>query len=288
MIWPHFLGDWQIDAAITMPLLMLMSGWFINPDKMRQNKTSSFILSKFNRLIVPSFVWYLILLVLSHSLPDVSIFTYYWYLNALFVCLCVIMICTKIINNNLICCAVSTTLLLLIPYSDFSHINFMIPFLWAGYGLRKICSTKYAPQIIFMCFIIGICLCLFWNYSYSVYSSPFNSLYISIKMIQIMIYRFVLGFTLSAVIIYSIMKAEKTCLSKLSQFGSYSLVIYTSSLACLGFISRVFNYLQIHTNRYGLLDILSFFLCLFIIYITIKFADFCRKKKKMRQLFLGE
>lgn len=288
MIWSHFLGGCQFDTAITMPLLMLMSGWFLNPEKIRQIKASTFILSKFKRLIVPSFVWYFVLLILSHSMPDVSIFTYYWYLNALFVCLCVIMICTKIIKSNLICCAVSTSLISLIPYSDFSHINFMIPFLWAGYGLRKICSTKYAPPIITICFLVGMCLCPFWNHNYSVYSSPFNSLYINLEMIRIMSFRFVIGFTLSAVIIYSIMKMEKTWICKLSQFGSYSLVIYTSSLAYLAFVLRILNYFQLHTNRYGIIDVLSLLLCLFIIAITIRLANFCRKKKVLRQLFLGE
>ena len=84
------------------------------------------------------------------------------------------------------------------------------------------------------------------------------------------------------------MKKEKTWISKLSKFGSYSLVIYTSSLACLGFVSRMLNYLQLHTNRYGLIDVLSLLLCLLIIYITIILADFCRKKTILRQLFLGE
>ena len=288
LIWTNFLGGQQLDIAFTMPVFMLMSGWFINPHKMRNTKIRTFILSKFKRLVIPSFVWYFVLLIFSLSKPDFSIFTYYWYLNSLFVCLCVIMICTKIIKSNLICCAVSTLLILLIPYSDFSHINFMIPFLWAGYGLRKICRTKFALQIITVCFIFGIFLCPFWNHNYSVYLSPFNSLYINSRMVLIMVYRFVIGFTLSAVIIYTIMMTEKTWICKLSKFGSYSLVIYTSSLAILGFVSRVFNFLQIHTNRYGLLDILSFILCLFIVYITIKFADFCRKKKILCQLFLGE
>lgn len=288
MIWTNFLGGQQLDIAFIMPLFMLMSGWFINLDKMRIIHIGTYISSKFKRLIVPSFVWYIVLLILSHSLPDLSIFSYYWYLNALFVCLCVIMICAKIIKSDLICCIVSTSLILLIPYSDFSHINFMIPFLWAGYGLRKICSTKYAPPLFSICFLVGMCLCPFWNLNYSVYMSPFNSLNINLDMVLIMIYRFIIGFTLSAVIIYSIMKAETTWISKFSQFGSYSLVIYTSSLACLGFVSRMFNYLQLHTNRYGLIDVLSLFLCLFIIAITIRFANFCRKRKILRQLFLGE
>jgi hypothetical protein len=103
-----------------------------------------------------------------------------------------------------------------------------------------------------------------------------------------MFFRFIIGFTLSAVIIYLIFKTEKTWISHLSQFGSYSLVIYTSSLVLLAFFLRVFDYFNIHTNRYFIIDVLSLLLCTFIIFIAIKFADLCRKKKILQLLFLGE
>jgi len=288
MVWPNFLGGYHLDVALAMPFFMIISGSLINLDKMRNSRTSSFILSKLKRLIVPSLVWYFVLLIFSFHLPDLSIFTYYWYLNALFACLCVIMICVKIIKNNSICWFVSTSIILIVPYSDLSHINFMMPFLWAGYTFRKICNTKYARQTVIICFILGLCLCPMWNPVYSVYLSPFNSLYICTDMVLIMFFRFIIGFTLSAVIIYLIFKTEKTWISHLSQFGSYSLVIYTSSLVLLAFFLRVFDYFNIHTNRYFIIDVLSLLLCTFIIFIAIKFADLCRKKKILQLLFLGE
>ena len=154
MIWTNFLGGLQLDIAFTMPLFMLMSGWFINLVKMRNTSILKYMLSKFKRLIIPSFTWYFVLLLLSFNLLDLSIFTYYWYLNALFVCLCVIMVCSKCIKSDLLCCAVTTIAVLLIPYSDYSHINFMMPFLWAGYWLRKIITMKYVHLVIFICSII--------------------------------------------------------------------------------------------------------------------------------------
>ena len=288
MIWTNFWGGLQLDIAFTMPLFMLMSGWFINPDKMRKVKLQDYVFAKFRRLVIPSFIWYFVLLILSFNLPDLSLFTYYWYLNALFVCLCVIMICTKVFRSNLVCSFVSISIILLIPYSDFSHINFMIPFLWAGYGLRKICSMKFASIVIFACFVIGIRLCLLWNYNYSVYSSPFNSICLDYEMVKIMSYRFVLGFTLSAVVIYLIIRFEKTWICRLSYLGSYTLVIYTSSLACLTLASRVLDYLGVHTNMYLVIDIVSLCLCVILIAFSIRFADFCRKNKILRLLFLGE
>ena len=288
MIWTNFWGGLQLDIAFTMPLFMLMSGWFINPDKMRKVKLQDYVYAKFRRLVIPAFIWYLVLLILSFELPDFSVFTYYWYLNALFVCLCVIMICAKVFRSNLVCCLVSISTILLIPYSDFSHINFMMPFLWAGYGLRKICSMKCASIVIFVCFVVGLCLCFIWNYNYSVYSSPFNSICLDYEMVKIMIYRFSLGFALSAVIIYLIIRYENTWICRLSHYGSYSLVIYTSSLACLALVSRVLNCLDMHTNMYFVIDIVSLCLCIILIALSIRFADFFRKNKMLRLLFLGE
>ena len=163
-----------------------------------------------------------------------------------------------------------------------------MPFLWAGYGLRKICSMKCASIVIFVCFVIGLCLCFIWNYNYSVYSSPFNSICLDYEMVKIMIYRFALGFTLSAVIIYMIIRCENTWICRLSHYGSYTLVIYTSSLACLALVSRVLNCLDMHTNMYFVIDIVSLCLCIILIALSIRFADFCRKNKMLRLLFLGE
>lgn len=288
MIWTNFWGGLQLDIAFTMPLFMLMSGWFINPDKMRKVKIQDYVYAKFRRLVIPSLIWYLVLLIITSNYPDLSVLTYYWYLNALFVCLCVIMICAKVFRSNLVCCLVSISTILLIPYSDFSHINFMIPFLWAGYGLRKICSMKCASIVIFVCFVVGLCLCFIWNYNYSVYSSPFNSICLDYEMVKIMIYRFSLGFALSAVIIYLIIRYENTWICRLSHYGSYSLVIYTSSLACLALVSRVLNCLDMHTNMYFVIDIVSLCLCIILIALSIRFADFFRKNKMLRLLFLGE
>ena len=84
------------------------------------------------------------------------------------------------------------------------------------------------------------------------------------------------------------MKFEKSWISKLSKYGYYSLVIYTSSLAILSFLARVFNCLHIHTNMYLFVDIVSFILCAIIVIVAIVFANFCKKKEILSCLFLGE
>lgn len=42
-IWTNFLGGKQLDIAFNMPMFMLISGWFIDPDKMRKSNIIEFI-----------------------------------------------------------------------------------------------------------------------------------------------------------------------------------------------------------------------------------------------------
>ena len=286
-IWTNFLGGMQLDIAFNMPMFMLISGWFIDPDKMRKSNIIEFITSKFKRLLIPSFVWYLINSALSLSKPGFAILTYYWYLNALFICLCVIMLFSKIFKKNTLCCLFSIAFIIAIPYSNISLLNFMLPFLWAGYGLRKIFNTKWAKSFTIICCLIGFGLCLMWNKDYTVYRSPLNSLFIDKQMLFAYVYRFAIGFTLSTVIIYVIMKSEKK-LHSLAHLGTYSLVIYTASLAIIRCLTQIFNHLNIHTNEYIIIDLASLVLCLAIVWITILFTNYCRKHKMLRMLFLGE
>lgn len=285
--WTNFLGGTQLDIAFNMPMFMIMSGWFINLDKMRESKISQFVMSKFKRLIIPSFVWYIVHSVLSLKMPGLSILTFYWYLSALFICLCVIMLFTKIFKNDTLCCIISIIFILALPYAHISKVNFMFPFLWAGYGLRKVFSSKFATPFAILCSIIGVGLCFIWNHTYTVYISPLNSLNIDIQMIFAYVYRFAIGFTLSSAIIYVIMKFENK-LRSLAHLGTYSLIIYTASLAVLGGMSEIMNYLQIQTNEFVVIDIVALGLCLITIYATILFSNYCRKHKTLSMLFLGE
>lgn len=288
MVWTNFLGGRQLDIAFTMPLFMIISGWLMNLDKMRELSVKAFVCAKFKRLIIPSFVWYSILICFTFNKPDISIFTYYWYLDALFVCLCVIMFCAKLFNSNLVCCLVSTITILIIPHSDVAHINFMIPFLWVGYGLRKISFVLNRTGFVVVCIILGINLLFMWTPFYSVYLAPFDSSHFSQDSLLIMVYRFVLGCVLSCVIIACAIKYEKSWMCRFSYLGKYSLVIYTASLALLGLVSGISDYFHVHCNRYLFIDVLSLVLCLFIIYVTVQFARLCRKDSVLSALFLGE
>jgi hypothetical protein len=56
-VWTDFLGGKGLDIAIEMPLFMLMSGWFISLDKMRQTPLLTYVGGRFRRLVVPASVF---------------------------------------------------------------------------------------------------------------------------------------------------------------------------------------------------------------------------------------
>lgn len=133
--WTNFAGGTYLDIAFNMPLFMLISGWFINIDRIRETKAKDYIISKAKRLLLPAIIWYAVLSIVSH--PSTSVVSFYWYLTALFACLCIMMIFAKLIKNNKACILLSTAFVLLCPKMDYVNINFMFPFLWGGYFLEK-------------------------------------------------------------------------------------------------------------------------------------------------------
>ena len=286
-VWNNFLGGMQLDIAFNMPMFMLISGWFLNLDKIRESSISQYVVSKFKRLIIPSVAWFLVHFIFALSKPGLSFFDYYWYLNALFICLCVILIFAKIFRNNILCCLFSIFFILALPYSYFSHVNFMFPFLWAGYGLHQIYNSNNATFFALLCSIIGIALCFVWNYTYTVYMSPLEPLHVDFPMVFAYLYRFAIGFTLSSAIIFLIMKFEnKLCV--LAHLGSKSLVIYTASSVLNEGVTKVLDHLQIHTNDYIIIDIVSLCICSLIVYVSILFYNYCKQYKTLSMLFLGE
>jgi fucose 4-O-acetylase-like acetyltransferase len=91
-IWTNFLGGSVIDIAFTMPLFMLLSGWFLNLEKYRSANITKFIIAKFKRLMIPAMSWYIIYCLLTNNKPSFNeALLFYWYLTSLFICLCIIL-----------------------------------------------------------------------------------------------------------------------------------------------------------------------------------------------------
>lgn len=297
--WPNFLFGKSIDIAFNMPLFMIISGWFINLKILRETSATTYINSKFKRLIIPAVVWFFINIIVSYdNLPMYlsgkgliwfikAMLNYYWYLTALFCCLTIIFITTKIFKDNKATIVFSIVLVTLCPFSEFANINFMFPFIWAGYILRKL-LYKYTTRFYFTSFvIISFILIGFWDSSSTVYLYPFIPMHLSFPMIVTHIYRFFIGLIISFVIISIVKRYENTKISYLAPLGQYTLIIYVASITFLHFLSILLSkdYLL---NQPVLLELISLLICILICIASIYIGKFCRKSTISKLLFLGE
>lgn len=281
----NFAGGTYLDIAFNMPLFMLISGWFINVDKIRETKVKDYVFSKAKRLLLPAVSWYAILLLVSH--PTSSVVSFYWYLTALFACLCIMMVFIKLFKNNTTCMLLSTAFVLLCPKMNFVHINFMFPFLWCGVIIRRLYESDWAKWWFWASLITGGVLALFWKPEYTVYKCPLDIMHINMRMIIVYLYRFTIGLSLSSVVIYLVMKFEKK-LSVLAKYGNYSLIVYTGSFVLNALLATVLDKIGYHTNQMLIIDILSVIASLTIYTVLVVMANLLRKNKLTRLLFLGE
>lgn len=110
---------------------------------------------------------------------------------------------------------------------------------------------------------------------------------VNLKMIVIYIYRFVIGLSLSTVIIY-LLKRFENHLSSLAKYGQYSLAVYTGSFVINAVVAIVLARIGYHTNQMFLIDALSVLLSIVIYVVIVIIGNLCRKNKITKLLFLGE
>lgn len=287
--WTNMLGGTEWEIAFLMPLFMMMSGWFLNIEKIRETPLLDYIITKFSRLMIPSFTWSLLTCLIFLQYPRIHIVSAYWYLCALYVSLCIIAAVSKVIKSNTLCIIVSISFVMLCPFMWYSKINFMLPFVWAGYGAKHLLSSRLNKHAFFFCTMTAIVTSLFWNKDFSIYISPWDILNLSDRDIYIYIYRFVTGFSISTVFIFLFQRFERAKIVRyLAKYGKYSLVIYTSSMLLNRLFNDLLNLINWHNNTYGIIDFLSIFITIIIVWTTILFADLCKKNKYATILFLGE
>ncbi|MFR8961776.1 MAG: acyltransferase family protein [Bacteroides uniformis] len=213
-----------------MPLFMILSGYFINPKRMRTDKITTSCFSKFKHLMVPAFSWYIIQCCLFREIPEVKAsLESYWFLSCLFFCFCILAIITKITTNNLIVFTVACIITYFTPYCYFVKINFLMPFLAIGYWLNK--HNKYLTwQLVLPILMIYIILYQHWTFEDSVYITPirFHKFSSIIPISHIAIFRFAIAVTGSLSIIYGCILITKyfknnILIKKLIHYGKYTL-----------------------------------------------------------------
>jgi hypothetical protein len=199
---------------------------------------------------------------------------------------------SKIIKSDIQCALLSTLFILACPYSDYVNVNFMFPYLWAGYYLHKVLDSNKSCVInsmILCSLIIGILLSFYWTPNQSVYKCPLIILGINKIMLLTYVYRFTIGLCISILIIYLIKKFESGWIVFIfAKYGQFSLVIYTLSFVFNGILSIILYHFNIHTNMFLVIDLLSILTCTCIVAATIILCKKVKKKRLARLLLMGE
>lgn len=264
-----------------MPLFMILSGYFINPKRMRTDKITTSCFSKFKHLMVPAFSWYIIQCCLFREIPEVKAsLESYWFLSCLFFCFCILAIITKITTNNLIVFTVACIITYFTPYCYFVKINFLMPFLAIGYWLNK--HNKYLTwQLVLPILMIYIILYQHWTFEDSVYITPirFHKFSSIIPISHIAIFRFAIAVTGSLSIIYGCILITKyfknnILIKKLIHYGKYTLCIYTIHFIFIKLIKDFFNK-HLWNNDYPLI-LFSILISTLIVILSLSIASLLR------------
>ncbi len=276
-----------------MPLFMLLSGYFINLEKIRTNKISFFCFLKFKHLMIPAFSWYLIQCCLFREIPGVKAsLESYWFLSCLFFSFCILAFITKVTTNNLMVFIAACIITYFTPYCYFVKINFLMPFLAMGYWLNK--QSKYLNwKFILPILLIYIILYQHWTFEDSVYISPirFHNFSSIIPISYIAIFRFVIAVTGSLSIIYGCILLTKyfkdnIIIKKLIHYGKYTLCIYTIHFVFIKFLKSIFDK-HLWSNEYPLV-LFSILISALIVILTLSIASLLRYNYYTRKILLGE
>ena len=284
-IFNNLLGGGNL-VAVHMPLFFIISGYFIDLEKIRGAKILPFVKNKFEHLMIPAIVWTSLYCLLTMTMKGpLTFLSFYWYLFSLFLSFVVIVIFSKLINNNTWAILLSTVVIMFTPYiPTISNLNFMFPFLWVGYLLR-VHPPKQSSLWFAISLIITAGLFLIWNWDYTVYLSRFNTAILSVDMLIKCVVRFAMGVSSSYVIMYLAQRFEGICfINNFSKYGQYTLITYLASLVLFGVMRK---YLPIGIDQPVLLEFFSLLLCVATYALCILLQKGISKKKYLRLGFLG-
>lgn len=267
-------------------IFFLMSGYFLNIDKIRASSFWPFSLNKARVLLIPAAIVFAIYCLFTFHLPGVTAIKdaicIYWFLIALFVCMIIIWVTLHVFSNVVIGFIVSFALVLLCPHSSFLQINFMYPILWMGYFFRKNNKTFLQMRSLFIVVPVFILLLIPWNASEtSVYSHPFDIvLHPELKDILLYIYQIVFAFTGAyCFILFFLLQRDNRLQKWMAYFGQYTLFIYVVSITLFHVLHRSFHSFQLFSPYLEFASIAgALILVLILSYIAMLLARFrwCR------------
>lgn len=216
--------------SLHMPLFMIMSGYFLNLGKLKNNKIVDYLKKKFLHLVLPTFFWYTLLVLVFKEPHDWrTIANSYWFLKSLFISLAFIIVSVKV-TNSVGGAILALLIVLVVPHMDMFRVNFTLPFVLIGIFFKKI-ESKFTLRVCFVLLLLYICLLYFWKYDYTVYVTPLTRGALSnLEQWLAFGYRILIG-SIGSFLVMSIIKRIDSYLNdKIKSFlcllGSSTLEIY--------------------------------------------------------------
>ena len=290
---PELFGKPGILIAFHMPLFMMVSGYFIHPERIREKKMLTYIWEKFQRLVVPAIAWYICFCLLTVQKPHLmGIFGFYWFLTSMFISLVLISIvakCNK--GDHLLLYLCSAIIVILLPCSSFLHVNFMYPMMVGGLVFRKatfLLNGKCLTICAIALFVLSIILLYFWNVRHSVYLTPFDSLHFSENSLYSLFIRLMTGIVVSSFFIVLFMLADQSrIIQQLAQYGKFTLVMYTASFIFNQLTDIFLSHLHVRFSQIGLLELSSCMMSIIVCFLCVMLAKRLEKNKLTKRLLLG-
>jgi len=296
---------WKFIYSFHVPLFMVVSGFFFSSSL--KLSFGSFIKKKTIQLLLPSLCWYLILCLLNSALYSIinkeltlkydlhGLLNSFWFLKSLFFCYIITYLSIKLFRNELAACIISCIAVCVIPFATYAAINFLLPFFWIGFYLKKYIAWidgkgNLLWKISFVAFML---LFVFWNSKYTIYKSPieilsYNPVSFSVGSFLIMLYRLFIGAVGSLLAIFSLRylyhRFENNKITdKLCEMGKHTLGIYLIQTV----IFEVFFFALSLSFDSLIVNLVSPFLSVLILLICSMLANMIMKGRYSKLLLLG-
>ena len=296
---------WKLIYSFHVPLFMIMSGYFFSSSL--KLSFGEFIKKKAVQLILPAFVWYIILCVLNSCVYSFinkeltlkydlhGLLNSFWFLKSLFCCYVITYLFIKLIRNEVLACLLSCIVLCVIPFGDFAATNFLLPFFWAGFFFQKyrLEIESKAFSLWYICLGLFLSSFVFWSGEYTIYKSPiellsFNPLHFALNPFLVMLYRFFIGLVGSMFFILSIQlfheKYENNVIvDKFCEIGTQTLGVYLIQTI----VFEVFFFaLELSFDTFTV-NVFSPLLAFFILVFCLLVIKVIKKSRYSRLLLLG-
>ncbi len=304
----YFFYNWafKIIYSFHMPLFMLLSGYLFSFTVRKNSELVFFLKNRIMRIVLPIVSWQLIDYLVeafkrfhNHELTTdliveygTSIFQSFWFLWAIFYCSVAVYIIRRWLKDCILIYLIGFGLTFVVPdiVPNLQYYKFMYPFFVAGYyyvehGYAKMDKAINQYKTIEIILLAYLVMLYFWSYDAYIYTSGYTLLWRDnpLKQLSIDLYRTIIGFIGSILVIYIVKWVIQTKIAKvyiftcLEEIGKESLGIYIISGRLVGRL-LIDNLECFKVNYFN--NILQAVIILFISYIitvlikNIKYLNF--------------